>query len=276
MEYRYLKAFLLTARHLSFSKAASELRIAQSAVSRQIKLLEDSLKEQLIVRSSKQVILTQKGHELYLAATDFDKMSQSLFNEEMGSELRIGLLHGLLESWSVPVIKKHYAQHKSNLIVRVDEAALLVEGLTNRSYDILITNNFIENELVSSLKLLDEELVIISKKKFDLDQIEKQIWITYDANDWLYRVFKRKKPRRSIQVNSMTAIVNMVRNDMGVAIVPTHLLGSDDKLVRYPVPSGKNPSIYLSTLNYTRTPKHVREFIEILKFYSSNLRSRQA
>ena len=62
MEYRYLKAFLLTAEHSSFSKAAQLLSIAQSAVSRQIKLLEESLGEELIIRSSKKVILTTKEH----------------------------------------------------------------------------------------------------------------------------------------------------------------------------------------------------------------------
>ena len=43
VDYRYLKVFMLTAKHASFSKAAQELGIAQSAISRQIKLLEQSL-----------------------------------------------------------------------------------------------------------------------------------------------------------------------------------------------------------------------------------------
>jgi len=61
LDYRYLKAFMITARYLNFSKAAQELNIAQSAVSRQIKLLEESVGQQLIVRSSKKVLLTEKG-----------------------------------------------------------------------------------------------------------------------------------------------------------------------------------------------------------------------
>ena len=60
-DYRYLKAFMVTARYLNFSKAAQELNIAQSAVSRQIKLLEESVGDQLIIRSSKKVLLTDKG-----------------------------------------------------------------------------------------------------------------------------------------------------------------------------------------------------------------------
>ena len=63
IDFRYLKAFILTAKYASFSKAAEELNIAQSAVSRQIKLLEDTLGEELIIRSSKKVVLSEKGKE---------------------------------------------------------------------------------------------------------------------------------------------------------------------------------------------------------------------
>ena len=71
MDYRYLKAFLLTAEFSSFSRAAEILKIAQSAVSRQIKLLEETLGEELIIRSSKKVLLTAKGQQLYLVAKSF-------------------------------------------------------------------------------------------------------------------------------------------------------------------------------------------------------------
>ena len=64
LDYRYLRAFIVTARHLNFSRAADELNIAQSAVSRQIKLLEEGVGQQLIIRSSKKVILTEKGQSL--------------------------------------------------------------------------------------------------------------------------------------------------------------------------------------------------------------------
>lgn len=82
MDYRYLKAFILTAQHASFSKAAEILGIAQSAVSRQIKLLEDSLGEELIIRSSKKVLLTAKGKELYLTASNFDKAALQIFERK--------------------------------------------------------------------------------------------------------------------------------------------------------------------------------------------------
>lgn len=265
MDYKYLKAFLLTAKYSSFSKAAAELRIAQSAVSRQIKLLEDSLNQQLIIRSSKRMVLTPQGHELFLALTDFDKHVHGMFGEEHQKEIRIGVLHGVLETWLVQFIRKHTRIQELNLTIQVDMPTKLIEGLTNRHYDLVITNDNIQNEMITSLKLFDEELVLISKNKVDLKTIETKRWITYDKVDWMHLVFKRKKSNQFIHVNSMTAIVAMVKADLGVAIIPTHLLQDDDKLQTQPVPLSKQPSIYLSTLNYANLPRHLRPFIDSLR-----------
>ena len=265
MEYKYLKAFLLTARHQSFSLAAAELRIAQSAVSRQIKLLEESLGEQLIVRSPKHVILTAKGQELYLAVTDFDKNAEALFSDNVTPEVRIGLLHGVLETWLVSFVRAYFQKHELNLFLEVDKPSRLIDGLSSRKFDMIIINEPVQNETVSSLKLFEEEMVFIAKKKIDFDKIETYRWITYATVDTIHSLYKRKQSDRHIRVNSMTAIVNLVRADIGIAVVPTHLLAADEKLWRYPIPKSKNPSIYISTLNYARMPKHLATLIHSLR-----------
>lgn len=59
-----LRFFEETARHLSFSRAATSLFVTQSAVSRQIRLLEDALGTQLFERDHKGVNLTDAGQRL--------------------------------------------------------------------------------------------------------------------------------------------------------------------------------------------------------------------
>ena len=59
-----LRAFEAVARRLSFSEAAEELFVTQSAVSRQIKGLEDELGAALFVRGTRHVELTQSGQVL--------------------------------------------------------------------------------------------------------------------------------------------------------------------------------------------------------------------
>ena len=62
-----LRAFEAVARRLSFSEAAEELFVTQSAVSRQIKGLEDELGAPLFVRGTRHVELTQSGQILLRA-----------------------------------------------------------------------------------------------------------------------------------------------------------------------------------------------------------------
>lgn len=60
-----LKAFEAVARLMSFTLAADELNVTQSAVSRQVKQLEDELDASLLIRQHRAFTLTEKGQALY-------------------------------------------------------------------------------------------------------------------------------------------------------------------------------------------------------------------
>ncbi len=59
-----LRAFEAAARHMSFTKAAEELRVTTGAISHQIKMLEDALKVKLFHRGNQSLTLTAAGAEL--------------------------------------------------------------------------------------------------------------------------------------------------------------------------------------------------------------------
>lgn len=63
-----LRGFLAAARHLSFTRAAADLHLTQSALSRQIQGLEEELGTPLFVRSTRQMMLTTAGEALLMAA----------------------------------------------------------------------------------------------------------------------------------------------------------------------------------------------------------------
>src|SRR2546423_7744562 len=63
-----LQGFEAAARHLSFTKAGEELFLTQSAVSRQIKELEEQLGVELFHRRHRALVLTEAGQQFYAAA----------------------------------------------------------------------------------------------------------------------------------------------------------------------------------------------------------------
>lgn len=71
MNTQQLESFLAVAENLSFARAAEELNITQSAVSRQIHALEDELEARLFHRTSRSVTLTPAGISFYEDAKNF-------------------------------------------------------------------------------------------------------------------------------------------------------------------------------------------------------------
>lgn len=72
-----LRSFEASARHLSFTKAANELNITQSAVSRQIKSLEENLGIPLYRRGIRELTMTEAGARLYQTVDKLLKQLES-------------------------------------------------------------------------------------------------------------------------------------------------------------------------------------------------------
>ncbi|MBC7714500.1 MAG: LysR family transcriptional regulator [Rhizobacter sp.] len=264
LDFRYLKAFMLTAKYSSFSKAAEELNIAQSAVSRQIKLLEDSLQEELIIRSSKKVILSEKGKELYQASQSFEKTSLQIFQREDQLPLTIGILEGLLKNWFTPLLTEYLKNQNRDVTVHVADMPELKSGIEDSKFDVIFGVENIQSELVTSLKLFEEKLVLISKNELNRKKLNESRWVVFSNNDHLFKISKQKS-ESIVMVDSFTSIISLVKNDVGIAIVPDHLIRKEDKLEVQEVPGLPSSQIYMSTLNYKKMPERIKALADIVK-----------
>ncbi|MBT9369546.1 LysR substrate-binding domain-containing protein [Rhizobium sp. CSW-27] len=79
-----LRVFEAVARHLSFTKAGEELGLTQTAVSYQVKLLEETLKETLFLRQPRKILLTEAGARLAPKVTEGFDILASALNEMQG------------------------------------------------------------------------------------------------------------------------------------------------------------------------------------------------
>ncbi|MDE0310212.1 MAG: transcriptional regulator GcvA [Acidiferrobacterales bacterium] len=101
-----LRAFEASSRHLNFTKAAEELSITQSAVSHQIRHIEDLWDFKLFERQGRRLIITKEGQLIVPVIRDFlDSMKRVLndiTNTETRSSIRVSLLQSFAVKWLVP------------------------------------------------------------------------------------------------------------------------------------------------------------------------------
>ncbi len=131
----FFQGFEAAARNLSFTKAAEELFITQSAVSRQIKALEDHLGVRLFKRRPRSLVLTESGQLLYRLAADVLERLQAgtdqLRADSRARQLSITTTTGFASLWLIPRLQR-FTSLNPDIDVRISattEALNLERGL---------------------------------------------------------------------------------------------------------------------------------------------------
>ena len=115
MDESKLRMFTCVAQHKSFAKAAQELHVVTSTVSRTIAALEDELDAQLFYRDTHTVELTPAGQRLYDESSSylehFSFITQNVFTLLHRDEHRLSLTCGPMEFVLVSQLMTQYRQH---------------------------------------------------------------------------------------------------------------------------------------------------------------------
>lgn len=109
-----LQGFEATARHLSFTLAAAELCLTQSAISRQVQSLEEQLGVDLFVRRPRRLELTAAGETLLASLQDlFRQLAATLETIQAGPRRPVTLSTtiGIAALWLVPRLSRFLAEH---------------------------------------------------------------------------------------------------------------------------------------------------------------------
>ncbi len=110
-----LRALEAAARHLNFTKAADELNVTQSAISHQVRHLEDLWGLKLFDRRAGRLALTRNGQALAPVVRSFmGKMTTTLdmlLSEALRDPLRVDMLESFAVRWLVPRLGHFHEQH---------------------------------------------------------------------------------------------------------------------------------------------------------------------
>jgi DNA-binding transcriptional LysR family regulator len=110
-----LKGFDAAARHLSFTRAAAELSLTQSAISRQVQTLEEQLGVRLFARGVRRLALTPEGERLHRAAAqalaDLAEVCAGLRAGRRRPRVTVSAAIGVAALWLVPRLGTFHERH---------------------------------------------------------------------------------------------------------------------------------------------------------------------
>jgi LysR family transcriptional regulator, glycine cleavage system transcriptional activator len=125
-----LRAFEAAARHLSFTNAATELNVTQTAISHQIRRLEEELGIRLFVRQNRALALTPQAKDylpgIRAAFNDLRLATDRLLRTDHDRVLTISTLASLAAKWLLPRLSMFQEAHPG-LDVRITTSTALVD-----------------------------------------------------------------------------------------------------------------------------------------------------
>jgi LysR family glycine cleavage system transcriptional activator len=135
-----LRAFEATARHLSFTRAAMELNLTQTAVSHRIKSLEDLLGAKLFVREGSNVKLSDVGHD-YLssvrsAITTISSATSRAMDYERDNVLTVMSMVNFALKYLIPNLHDFRRKHPG-ITLRIGTVASF-DSLIRHDYDVAL------------------------------------------------------------------------------------------------------------------------------------------
>jgi len=129
-----LRAFEAAARHLSFTLAAEELNVTQTAISHQIRRLEEELGLKLFIRQSRSLALTPEAADylpgIRAAFQDLRTATDRLLRKGDDRVLTISTLTSLAVKWLLPRLSSFQEKHP-DIDVRITTSTELVDFRTS-------------------------------------------------------------------------------------------------------------------------------------------------
>ncbi|MDG0815330.1 LysR family transcriptional regulator [Bdellovibrio svalbardensis] len=235
--WNYLETFVILSENLSFSETAKVLNTAQPAISRQIRLLEDSLGYPLFIRSRKSVVLSKEGQQLKVQLAPLVEEIKKLFFERqavgslLSGAIRIGSMQEAGQILLMPKISQFLRIHPDlDIHTTFMSSNQVSEAVLKGSLDFGFVYRLPESKTLRAYALTEDCPVLIqsAKSKVPLAARKTLEFVGYREDDLYAKEFlsrilaksEQKKVRFRSSVNSHSAMVQLVLEEDLLAVLP--------------------------------------------------------
>ncbi len=284
-----IEGFEAAARNLSFTRAGAELHLTQSAVSRQIKSLEEWLGVPLFERRPRTLVLTRHGEAFYKAVPGIlraiEDVARKIRHEQQLRTLTVTTTASFASLWLIPRLPRYTREHPQ-LDVRISTTSKMVDlERSNVEIAIRYTSGVADQ---SARKLFEEEVFPVCAPQllsdpakplavpadlrnhvllhFD-DPASRIPWLDWPT--WLESVgFPEFRAAGSLRFNQYEQVVVAAAGGQGVALGRSPLLKhmlQDGRLVApFTDKSAAPRAYYVLTASIAADNPDVTEFVDWL------------
>lgn len=175
LEFQQLTYFLAVARTKNFTRAAEEVGISQSALSRSILKLEDQFGQPLFERKPRSVTLTDLGEMLVSRAEQILSMVEDTFAElsdaKRSGKVRVAVIPTIAPFW-LPQVLRQFAELFPDVSVIVQEETTdnIVKACSHGEVDLAILARPVAAKYLEIEDLFEEELVLVMPNGHPLEK----------------------------------------------------------------------------------------------------------
>jgi LysR family transcriptional regulator, glycine cleavage system transcriptional activator len=231
-----LALFECAARHQSFARAAEEMCVTESAVSRQISALENYLGVQLFSRVRKQVQLTGAGAEYWrnisVNLSELELHTRAVMsNKGVGGVLELAVIPTFASRWLMPRLHEFRELH-SDITINLSETPNPFP-FRGTNFDAALHFDHPEWTDIVKVRLFDEELVpVVSPRHYALSELNTpddlaMVPLLYKATRtdawprWFEVVGHRERePGPAMRFELYAMIIDAARAGLGAGLVP--------------------------------------------------------
>ncbi|WP_460273880.1 LysR family transcriptional regulator [Celeribacter sp. ULVN23_4] len=284
MDWDKLRIFHAVADAGSLTHAGDALHLSQSAVSRQIRALEESLSTTLFHRHARGLILTEQGELLFEATRAMAKRLDAAAarirdsEEEVYGELRVTTATGFGTLWLAPRLSKLYEKYPELKIDLMLEERVL--DLPMREADVAVRMKEPSQADLIRKRLMNIRMRLFATPEYlaehgtpeTMDDLTAHRLICQNPNAHqvsagarLIEELNEHDIRSKLFVNNYFGVLQAVLNHLGVGVLPDYLVETSPNLVRVlpDVQSGEVPVFlaYPEELRHSKRIEVFRDFI---------------
>ena len=290
IEFRHLRTIRAIHKAGGLARAADVLNITQSALSHQVKGLEDQAGVELFVRRSKPLKLSSAGHRLLKLAEkvlpELEAMEDDFRNLRSGKSGRLHIAiecHACFE-WLFPVLEEfRKAWPEVDVDIRPGLAFDALPALQREEVDLVVSSDPEEINAVDFTPLFDYEPVFVAsaqhplaaKDFVDAEDFRDELLITYPVERSRLDIFSelltpaKVEPRAVRQVELTAVILLLVASNRGVAVLPDWVVREvryhSDYVTRPVTAAGLSKRLYAATRSDETTKPFMAHFLKVAR-----------